>query len=184
MKKNLILTAFFVSLLTLSACGNASENTNSDNVVADVTSSVSPEKSDETKSNADNADSEKLQSNAENDDEKSKILVAYFTMPEDGTDADAGASRVVTADGDVQGNVEYFANIIAEETDADMFRIETVEQYPGDHEPLVDQSADERDSGARPELASHIENLDDYDTVFIGYPIWWYDMPMAMNTFF
>lgn len=191
MKKNLILTAFFVSLLTLSACGNASENTNSDNVVADVTSSVSPEKSDETKSNADNADdtadttdSGKLQSNAENDDEKSKILVAYFTMPEDGTDADAGASRVVTADGDVQGNVEYFANIIAEETDADMFRIETVEQYPGDHEPLVDQAAEERDSGARPELASHIENLDDYDTVFIGYPIWWYDMPMAMNTFF
>lgn len=88
MKKNLILTAFLVSLLTLSACGNASENTNSDNVVADVTSSVSPEKSDETKSNADNADdtadttdSGKLQSNAENDDEKSKILVAYFTMP-------------------------------------------------------------------------------------------------------
>lgn len=181
MKKNLILTALMVSVLTLSACGNASENSTSDNTKSNKTTSVSSEKAEN--SNAESTDSNEVQSNSANDT-NSRILVAYFTMPEDGSDADAGASRVVTADGKVQGNVEYFANIIADETGADMFRIETAEQYPGDHEPLVDQAAEERDSGARPELASHIENLDDYDIIFIGYPIWWYDMPMAMNTFF
>ncbi len=181
MKKNLILTALMVSVLTLSACGNAAENSTSDNTKSNKTTSVSSEKAEN--SNAESTDSNEVQSNSANDT-NSRILVAYFTMPEDGSDADAGASRVVTADGKVQGNVEYFANIIADETGADMFRIETAEQYPGDHEPLVDQAAEERDSGARPELASHIENLDDYDIIFIGYPIWWYDMPMAMNTFF
>lgn len=184
MKNNLILTALSVSILMLSACGSTGENTVSDEVKADTSSVVSSQKID-TKKNSGIYSSEdnKVQSNSSNE-KKSKILVAYFTMPEDGSDADAGASRVVTADGKVQGNVEHFANIIAEETGADMFRIETSQQYPGEHEPLVDQAAQERDSGARPELASHIENFDDYDTVFIGYPIWWYDMPMAMNTFF
>lgn len=181
MKNNLIITALMVSALTLSACGNAAENSTSDDTKSNKTSSVSSEKAEN--SNVESTDTDEAQSNPANDT-NSKILVAYFTMPEDGSDADAGASRVVTADGKVQGNVEYFANIIAGETGADMFRIETAEQYPGDHEPLVDQAAEERDSGARPELASHIENLDDYDIIFIGYPIWWYDMPMAMNTFF
>lgn len=181
MKKNVIITALLVSLLTFSACGSGAENSTSDDIKSNKTSSVSSEKTEN--SDVESTDTDEVQSNSANDT-NSKILVAYFTMPEDGSDADAGASRVVTVDGEVQGNVEYFANIIANETGADMFRIETVEQYPGDHEPLVDQAAEERDSGARPELASHIENLDDYDIIFIGYPIWWYDMPMAMNTFF
>lgn len=184
MKKNLILTALLISLLTFSSCGNSAENSAAEDTKSNKASSVSNEKTDTVKnSGADSSDSNKVQSSSENDT-NSKILVAYFTMPEDGSDADAGASRVITAEGKVQGNVEYFANIIANETGADVFRIETLEKYPGDHEPLVDQAADERDNGARPELASHIENLDDYDTIFIGYPIWWYDMPMAMNTFF
>lgn len=181
MKKNLILTALMVSVLTLSACGNVADNSTSDDTKSNKTSLAASEKAEN--SNAESTAADEVQSNSASDT-NSRILVAYFTMPEDGSDADAGASRVVTADGKVQGNVEYFANIIADETGADMFRIETAEQYPGDHEPLVDQAAEERDSGARPELASHIENLDDYDIIFIGYPIWWYDMPMAMNTFF
>lgn len=176
MKKHLILTAFIVSLLTLSACGNKIDNSSSQ---ADSTAeSIREEVYDNEQSNTESAD------DGPADNESSRILVAYFTMPEDGTDADAGASRVVTDAGEIQGNVEYFAKIIAEETGADLLQIQTVQQYPGDHETLVDQAAEERDSGARPELASHIENLDDYDTIFVGYPIWWYDMPMAMNTFF
>lgn len=202
MKKYLILTAFIASLLTLSACGNQIENSSSEiSSPEDVSSTVSKSLTEESQTENDTesiseestaeevsgdetGSSETVQNEPTEGDENGKILVAYFTFPEDGSDADAGASRVVTADGEVQGNVEYFAKVIAEETGADLFQIQTVQQYPGDHEPLVDQAAEERDSGARPELASHIENLDDYDTIFIGYPIWWYDMPMAMNTFF
>lgn len=113
-----------------------------------------------------------------------RILVAYYTMPEtDGTNTDSGASRVAV-DGGVQGNVEYMANTIARATGGDMFRIDTVEAYPGLHRPLVDQVEAEQERNARPALAARIDNLDDYDVIFIGYPIWWSEMPMAMYSFF
>ena len=76
----------------------------------------------------------------------SGILIAYFTMPEDvdtsGVDAIAGASIVVRG-GQVMGNVEYMAAIIQETVGGDLFRIETVQPYPLDHDPLVDQAAEE-----------------------------------------
>ena len=103
----------------------------------------------------------------------SHILIAYFSMPEDieleGIDANSGAS-VVVRDGEALGNVQYIAQIIQENTGADVFRIETVQQYPLDHDPLVDQAAAEQDEEARPELASHLENADQYDIIFLGYP--------------
>lgn len=103
----------------------------------------------------------------------SNILIAYFSMPEDieleGIDANSGAS-VVVRDGEALGNVQYIAQIIQENTGADVFRIETEQQYPLDHDPLVDQAAAEQDEEARPELASHLENADQYDIIFLGYP--------------
>lgn len=56
--------------------------------------------------------------------------------------------------------------------------------YSGDIGELIDFAAEEQDENARPELTSHIENLDEYDTIFIGYPTWWYDLPMVMYSFF
>ena len=64
-----------------------------------------------------------------------------------------------------------------------MSQAETVEEYPLDHEPLVDQAAEEQDEEARPELATQIEHLDQYDTILLGYPNWWGDMPMPLYTF-
>lgn len=116
----------------------------------------------------------------------SNILIAYFTMPENvdttGVDAVAGASIVVN-DGEVMGNVEYMASVIQQTVGGDLFRIETVQQYPLDHDTLVDQAAEEQDDGARPELAAHIEDHGRYDTIIIGYPNWWGDMPQALYTF-
>lgn len=114
------------------------------------------------------------------------VLIAYFSIPEDidisGIDADAGAS-VVVKDGEALGNVQFMAQTIQETIGGDLFRIETTQQYPLDHDPLVDQAAEEQDAGARPELSSHIENLEQYDTVFLGYPNWWGDMPQPLYTF-
>ena len=94
-------------------------------------------------------------------------------MPEDvdpeGADAVAGASIVVD-NGEIMGNVEYMAGIIQDTVGGDLFQIETVQQYPLDHETLVDQAAEEQDADARPELSTHIENLDQYDTIILGYP--------------
>lgn len=116
----------------------------------------------------------------------SSILIAYFTMPEDvdpaGADAVAGAS-IVVRDGEILGNVEYMAQTIQQAVGGDLLRIETVEEYPLEHEALVDFAAEEQEAGARPELATQIENLEQYDTIFLGYPNWWGDMPQALYTF-
>lgn len=113
-----------------------------------------------------------------------KILVAYFTMPErDGVDASTGASRLVMND-TLYGHMEYVAGIIADETGADRFQIKTVKTYPASHQPLIEEAQEEQNNNARPALSTQIENFDDYDVIFIGYPIWWSNMPQAMYTFF
>lgn len=113
-----------------------------------------------------------------------KSLVVYFSVPEtDGVDASSGASRVYV-DGTLMGSTRYVATVISEATGGDLFEIKTVRTYPASHKALIDAAKEEIDRGARPELATHIENLEDYDTVFVGFPNWWYDMPMPLYTFF
>lgn len=113
----------------------------------------------------------------------SRILVAYFTVPEtSGVDAVANASRVVE-NGQVVGNVEFIARTIQEETGADLFAIETVQTYPGTHDALLDFAAAEMAANARPALSTRISNLKDYDVIFLGYPIWNADLPMPLYTF-
>lgn len=113
-----------------------------------------------------------------------KVLVTYFTRPEtDGVDASSGASRVVR-DGKLYGNTEYVAMMIAEVTGGELFAIRTEKTYPAAHQPLVDEAKREAEAKERPRLSTHIRNLDDYDVIFVGYPNWWYDMPMPIYSFF
>ena len=114
--------------------------------------------------------------NAASDGEGSpNILIAYFTMPENvdtsGVDSVAGAS-VVVRDGQALGNTEFMAGVIQNAVGGELFQIETVQQYPLEHEPLVDLAAEEQDAGARPEFSSHIEDPSQYDVIFLGYPNW------------
>lgn len=113
-----------------------------------------------------------------------KVLVTYFTWPEpDGVDASSGASRII-ADGKLYGNTEYVALLIAEATGGDLFAIETEKKYPSPHKSLIDEAKREQQANERPRLTTHIKNLKDYDVIFVGYPNWWYDMPMAIYSFF
>lgn len=113
-----------------------------------------------------------------------KVLVVYFSVPEtDGVDASSGASRVI-ADGKLQGNTQYVASVIQQLTGGELFEIKTVHTYPGLHKELIDAAKKENEDNARPKLATHITDLNDYDVVFIGFPNWWYDMPMPLYTFF
>ncbi len=120
------------------------------------------------------------------DTENGRILIAYFSVPEDvdtsGVDAVAGAS-IVVKDNEVYGNTEYVAKIIQETAGGDLFRIEAATEYPLDHDPLVDQAADEQDENARPELKNYVEDMGQYDTVILGFPNWWADLPMPVYTF-
>lgn len=117
------------------------------------------------------------------DTESGNILIAYFSIMEtDGVDTVAGASRVAV-DGEVLGNNEYIAQLIQHETGGDLFAIETVQEYPTTHDPLLEFAAEEKAEDARPELAVQIENLDSYDVIFLGFPNWNADLPMPLYTF-
>ena len=119
--------------------------------------------------------------------DENKTLVAYFSMPET-TDPDNMTQEednsTVVVNGEVLGNTQYVAYVIQENTGADIFRIEPETPYPTDHDTLVDLAAEEQDQAARPAIKNHIENLEQYDTIFIGYPNWWGDMPMILYSFF
>lgn len=113
-----------------------------------------------------------------------KVLVTYFTWPEpDGTDANTGASRIIS-NGKLYGNTEYVAQIISEATGGDLFAIKTGRTYPAPHKALIDAAKEEAEAKQHPKLTTHINNLKDYDIIFVGYPNWWYDMPMAIYSFF
>lgn len=114
----------------------------------------------------------------------SKILIAYFTAAENsGVDAVASASYS-TVEGTAIGRVRALADFIQADVGGDLFSIRTVETYPVGINEVIDQAAQEQAANARPELADHIDNLDDYDTIFIGYPNWWGDLPMPVYSFF
>ena len=114
-------------------------------------------------------------------EKKNKTLIIYFSVPEtDGTDASSGASRIVK-DNRIYGTTEYIANIISEKTGAEKFRLETVNKYPDkDHKSLIEYAKKEAEAKTFPALKGKIKNFESYDTIFIGYPNWWYDMPMVI----
>ncbi|MBE5792862.1 MAG: flavodoxin [Clostridiales bacterium] len=120
------------------------------------------------------------------EEQPSTALVVYFSVPENvdlnGVDAVAGASVMVK--NDVRyGNVEYVARLIANASGADLWRIETAHQYPLEHDALLDAAADEQDANARPVLMGTIEDIELYDRIFLGFPNWWYDLPMPLYSF-
>lgn len=117
-----------------------------------------------------------------------RTLVVYFSVPEISSsnttlDAVAGASITVSGSRNM-GNIQYVASIIRKNRNADSFRIQPAQVYPTDHATLVSQASREQEQNARPQIRNTLKNLDNYDTIFIGYPIWWSDMPQIMYTFF
>lgn len=152
----------------LSACGRDGQRTNESSV--NVAPAVKKENTEEKDSKTGNTN----------------VLIAYFTVPEDvstsGNDAVAGAS-IVVKNSEKMGNTEYVARLVQEVTGGHLFQIETKDAYPLEHDTLVDQAADEQDNNLRPELSSHVENFEKYDTVILGFPNWWADLPMPVYSF-
>ncbi|MDO4541365.1 MAG: flavodoxin [Bacillota bacterium] len=109
----------------------------------------------------------------ENEGDDMNILVAYFSRA--GENYNVGVIE--------KGNTEKVAEIMAEETGGDLFTIETVESYPQGYDECTEVAQVEKAENARPELIANVENMADYDVIFLGYPSWWSDMPMAVYTF-
>lgn len=116
-----------------------------------------------------------------------KVLVTYFTYGENavlpaGVDASASASIQYLGD-KVTGNTGLLANMIKNNVGGDIAPIITEVKYPSDYDTTVTQGRVEKNAAARPKLVSHIENIEEYDTIFLGFPNWWSDMPMAVYSF-
>ncbi len=81
------------------------------------------------------------------------------------------------------GNTENVAHFIHEAVGGDIIKLEPVNAYIDDYNTLLDVAQEEQRNDARPEIATQIDNIDEYDTIFLGYPNWWGDMPMIIYSF-
>ena len=111
-----------------------------------------------------------------------KVLVAYFSWADNvkpDEDVDAVTSPSVTS----PGNVQELAGWVQEETEGDLFSIRVKDPYPGNWDDCLERANEERGKDARPALEDRVENLDEYDVVFLGFPNWWYGVPMPLLSF-
>lgn len=127
------------------------------------------------------------------------VLALSISLIACGTDSNGG-DQTNTPNGELSGEsnilVTYFswsssnntktmAEYIAEYTGGDIFRIQPKTPYTSDYNDVVDIAQKERGNNARPELFENItaEQLENYDVIFVGYPVWWYDAPMIIYSF-
>lgn len=114
---------------------------------------------------------------------ESGVLIAYFSWAQNAVMAD-GADAVTSPSVSDPGNVQQLAGWIQEETGGDLFSIQVTDPYPGDWDACLERANQERGDNARPQLAEpQVEGLEQYNTVFLGYPNWWYGVPMALLSF-
>lgn len=135
---------------------------------------------------------------------KQKILIAYFTWADNTRVTDTAAAvqsalQHYEAMGDASrytetdavssasvlppGNTAIVAQFIQDAVGGDLFSIQTAEPYPANYNDCLNRASEEKARNIRPVLANHVENMEDYDIVFLGYPNWWYSVPMAVLTF-
>lgn len=162
MKKILALLMVFALVFSLAACGGNSGSQSE-------TQSAQKETSANTETKATSSDTE---NDAPSTDSKS--LVVYFSRT--GEQYNVGVIK--------KGNTAIIADMIAAETGADTFEILPKEDnYPTTYSELTDYAKEEQNNNARPEIKDTVKNFDQYDTIYLGYPIWWGDLPIICYTF-
>ena len=129
----------------------------------DGSSEAVSETSSEASDGTDGAQEDPASSEAEPAADAHRSLVVYFSW---------------------SGNTRKVAESIQRQTGSDLFEIVPKTPYSSDYNTVVDDAKAEQQNDARPEIDGAIENLGDYDTVYVGFPNWWGDMPMILYTFF
>ena len=116
---------------------------------------------------------EKTSASEKNSSADKKILVLYFSR----TGEEYNVGNIT------KGNTAIVAEMIAKKIDADTFEVKAATPYPDAYEACTELAKQELESNVRPVLANNIDNLAQYDTIFIGYPIWWGALPRIVMTF-
>ena len=156
MKKIFSLAFAMALLIFFTACGSSAQNTESK-----TSAQATTQTSVENKNIAESADAAK------------KSLVVFFSR----TGEEYRVGNIT------KGNTHIVADFIAENVGAKTFEIKPVNPYPNNYNECTELAKREQQERARPAIANKIENFDDYDVIYLGYPNWWSDMPMIIYTF-
>ena len=168
-----------VMMICIAGCGTLQENDAQEHATQNSTSA---ETSTDTKAETDSTEQDSATSDKQDVQESddtvtggSDILVVYFSRT--GEQYTVGVID--------EGNTAIVAKMIAEQTGADLFEVRPVDDhYPMTYAELTDVAKQEQNNNARPEYSGEVPDLSQYDTIFIGAPVWWGDWPMIMYTFF
>ena len=168
MKKWFLLVLTLVFVFVISGCSTSDRTETASEQTESVTESE--------RSDTDGLPKNKYNSESSSENEsKSSVLVVYFSR----TGEQYGVGEID------KGNTAIVAEMIADKTEADMFEILPVDDhYPMTYDALTDVAKQEQSDNARPEYSGGVPDLSQYDTVFMGAPVWWGDWPMIMYTFF
>lgn len=143
-------------LFTLAACGTTTEPT---------TSGITQSAAESTSANNETSDPDSASGTEQTTEPgaEAKILVVYFSW---------------------SGNLDKMAHWVADETGGDLVRVTAKEAYPENYNDTANRAKKEQDDGTRPAINVDLtaEQFGEYDTVFFGFPVWWYDLPMSMWT--
>ena len=156
MRKWFTLLTLALCALTLTACGGGTPAKSSGGSSAPAPKIDAPAKKDEAKAGG------------------KRALVVYFSR----ADENYNVGYIE------KGNTRILAEMIAEATGADTFEIKPAKPYPKEYTPATEAAKKEKLENARPEIVGTMPDVSGYDIIFLGYPIWWGDLPMPCYTFF
>lgn len=161
MKKFFSVFLMICMMFSLFVCGERIVEAKTENGAASQKVSLDTESTSESETT----------SAADGTSDESKILIAYFSR----ADENYGVGVIE------KGNTEIIAEMIAEETGGDLFHIERETAYPVEYDACTEEAKQEKENDARPALAEDF-SPDEYNVIYLGYPIWWGDMPMPVYT--
>lgn len=156
------IAALLLVLIMAAAMVGCAEGSNETDSNSDARISGQSGKNSEDKETGTDASDSNEKPEAKDSVENGKILVVYFSH---------------------SGNTKKIAEEIQDKTGADIFEIKTVNAYSDDYNTVLDEAKAELNDKARPKLSETVKDMAQYQTVIIGYPIWWGDMPMAVYSF-
>lgn len=178
MDKKLIIGIVVLILIVL--VGGAFVIVNMNNKTQNDTEKLEQETAN-SNSNTNNKSEIQNKENINSQTEKEQIMIP--TTNEQNTQNTNTSKKTLVIYYSRSGNTKQIADYIGEKTNADVIRLETVRTYPSNYDEMLDTAKEEQRNGGRPELKNKNINIADYDTIFLGYPIWWGEIATPVYTF-
>lgn len=183
------LTAILLAgamVLGLAACGSSQQASNNENQTTEAVTDTETASQEEETSPAESTASSNEEETSQ--DGQNNVLVAYFAYSENmgdtsGMSVDAITSASVGPTDNTEGNLQVMAQVIEENTGADVFHIVVSDPYDPEYNVMLDRAVEEIENNTLPALTDSVENLEQYDVIYLGTPVWGGVLPQPVVTF-